>query len=222
MQRLLKRLRTLFTVSDLVPLLSKPAFRSHFINQAVWGIVLGCLPMAGAVARKTLLATDWQIGLVVAAPMLGLLISAAWSIRSTCRRPVQLVFWPQIIAGLLLLCVGIVKSAALFVWVFTAVSIMKSFPVPAYTTIMKHIYPQPVRGSLLSFINSRSYLVAVVFMLISGVILDWNPQMYRILFPFAGVASIISAFSIRGVKLKGVDLDKYRGKPSTYYMVKTT
>jgi len=198
----LKRLKVLISVSDMVPLLSRSAFRSHLHSRLFYGGVFAMYPMVRIIARKALDAPEWHIALLVAAPMIGFLIAPFWSID---KKPVSIVFGAQLAAGLLFIAAGFCTTSLGFALGFLAASIANALTHPPYASIMRSIYPQSVRASLVSFVNSRVFLVGMFFVLISGWLLDVNPLLYRIILPAAGAASIASAFCIRRIRLDDKD-----------------
>jgi MFS family permease len=202
MTPLIKRLKVLITVADLVPLLSRNSFRRHLHNRLFYGMVFAMYPMARIISRKALDAPQWHIALLVSAPMIGFLIVPFWNIE---KKPVTIVFWSQLVVGVLLIAAGFCSSAIFFALAFVTAFIANALTHSPFASIMRSIYPQSVRGSLVSFINSRVFLVGMLFVLISGWLLDINPLFYRIILPVAGIASIASGFCVRKIKLNHND-----------------
>ncbi len=201
MAAILKRLKVLISVSDRIPLLTRQIYRYHLYNRVIFGIVMGILPLAAVVARKTLAAPKWQIGLISAAPIGGYFITSLWSMAIERKKPIDYIFWPELIGGLILFTIAFSTASISFVIIYICFWMVYSLTIPAHTVMMRNCYPQPVRASVFSFITSRTFFVGIAFALISGKLMDINEHLYRVLFPVAGIASIAAAFCIRRIKI---------------------
>ena len=198
MTAMMNRLKVLISVADKVPLLSRNSFRYHLYNRLFYGAVFAMYPMARIISRRALDAPEWHIALLVAAPMIGFLIVPFCNID---KKPVTIVFWAQIAAGILFISAGFCSASFVFALAFLTAFLANALTHPPFASIMRSIYPQSIRASLVSFIHSRIFLVAMLFTLISSWLLDINPLFYRIILPVAGLASIASAFCIRKIRL---------------------
>ncbi len=202
MPGVLSRFKVLISVSDQVPLLSRQVYRLHLYYRTLFGMVIGLIPSAGLVASKALGASPEEIAMISAAPLVGLIISSLWSVRIERADPVKFLFWPLIIAGMIFIAIVFCTTSVSFVVSYLVFWLVHSITLPAHTAMMRSCYPQPVRASVLSFITSRSFFVAVIFALLSSWLLDKNSSLYRVLYPAAGVALIVGALFARKIPIK--------------------
>lgn len=88
------------------------------------------------------------------------------------------------------LVVGFVKGVPWLVLLFGVFWFLEVFPSPAYTRILQVIYPEEIRGKILSLVRLGMAVAVIAITPLAGWALDtWG---YQLLFPLAGVMGILS------------------------------
>src|SRR5262249_1640809 len=63
------------------------------------------------------------------------------------------------------------------------------------SSLYRVMYPKDLRGRVLGRLTFWTYLTLVPSVLVTGWLLDKSPQMYRVLYPLAGLCGLIGCFS---------------------------
>lgn len=91
--------------------------------------------------------------------------------------------------------------------------ILETFPSPAYTRIIQTIYPNHVRGQVMSVVRLGMVLAILLMTPLAGWALDnWS---YRIIFPLAGVMGILSTVLFARLEVDEGPLPPRQTKPLT-------
>ncbi len=161
-------------------------------------------PFVAVIARKTLHASALEISLLSVAPMAGYLLSLVWANIMEGRPKMPFAVWSWVIArALLVLCVAATRSW-LFVGIFAITSFIASVAQPAYSAVMKEVYPDNDRSKIMGY--ARVCTIAayvVVTALAAPLVKGYN---YRFVFPAAalfGVASALVFGRIKTTKAEG-------------------
>lgn len=176
-----------------------------------WDIVTGLLAgiyqgsiwtFVQRIARADLHATGAQMAWIVAAPAVGYLFATLWARQMEGRAKMPFVFWTWLFArGLFMGAIFLPLTTPLpFVALVCCTPILFSVSTPAYTSIMKDIYPDRHRGRLMSVtrigMNSCMFLSALVL----GRLLDRGVD-FRLVFVFGGACGAFSAWTFSRIPL---------------------
>ncbi|GGJ07586.1 MFS transporter [Alicyclobacillus cellulosilyticus] len=110
-------------------------------------------------------ASNFQVGLLTAAPAIGLLFSPLWANLLQGRRLKPFVVWPNLFARLSLAVVAVWSTP----WVFVAIALFINFlggvQAPAYAALVTRMYPPQLRGRLMGYVRVAmgSCLLPVTF-----------------------------------------------------------
>jgi hypothetical protein len=110
------------------------------------------------------------------------------------------VYWTWLVARGLFLLAPFIHTPALFVLLVCAAPIIFSVSNPAYAAIMKEIYPDALRGRLMSFVRIGVYFSMLGSSLIMGRLLD-HGLAWQTAFFIGGVFGALSAVAFRRIPL---------------------
>ncbi|MDX1932018.1 MAG: MFS transporter [Capsulimonadales bacterium] len=164
------------------------------------GVFMGMtMPFLTKIARGELQSSQNAIALMVAAPFIGNLFSPFWARQMEGREKIPFCLYSWSAARGLLLLMPLASTGPLFVLLITLMQIIGTVASPAYTSIMRDIYPDSARGRLMGYV--RVCLQAAMFLatLITGRLLDSGVS-YRMMFPVAGLFGIGAALAFRHVR----------------------
>jgi len=159
-----------------------------------WGLSLAFFPI---IARK-IGATSFQIALLTSAPFLGSLFTLYWSRLSNKTGKMKFLLRVKILARATIFLMVLAVNPWVFIAVVFLNALFEQAGSPAYTGIMKEIYPDSFRGRAMGYVASEQALSAIFACYIGGVLLD--RMSYRYIFPLAAVIGIYSLAHFRKIK----------------------
>lgn len=171
---------------------------SGIYQGAIWTFAL-------QLARDRLHASGFQMGLATAAPAIGYLFATLWArqMEGRSKLPFVTITW-LISRGLFVLTPLLLRGShrtELFVSLICITPILFSVSTPAYTAIMKDIYPDEHRGRLMSMVR----IGMAAAMLITAKLMGWWQEHggldYAWMFAIGGVFGIGTAFAFSRLRL---------------------
>lgn len=106
-------------------------------------------------------ASDFQVGLLSAAPAIGLLFSPLWAGMAENGRAKNYVVIPNVIGRLLIFIPALFTSPWVFVGIALAFHLLMGIQAPAYATLMTQIYPADIRGRLMGYVRVAMGLLMI-------------------------------------------------------------
>lgn len=197
-------------VADL-PAETRVAWFWDTVTGLLSGVYQGCIwTFVLRVARADLHASAYQIGIITAAPAAGYLFATIWARQMDGRAKMPFVYWTWIVArGMFLLAPGIgsvflarmcpgLSASSQFVLLVSLSPFVFSVSTPAYTAIMKDIYPDDKRGRLMSAVRVVSSLAALLTALSIGRMMDAGLN-YRVPFAIGGAFGALTAWTFNKI-----------------------
>ncbi len=161
-----------------------------------WGLSLAFFPV---IARR-IGATSFQIALLTSSPFLGSLFTLYWSRFSNKRSKMKFFLWVKILARVILFLMIFAINPWIFIVVVFLNALFEQAGSPAYTGIMKEIYPDSFRGRVMGYVAGEQAIFAIFACYIGGILLDRIN--YRYIFPLAALIGISSLAYFRKIKTK--------------------
>jgi MFS family permease len=121
------------------------------------------------------------------------------------RAKMPFVVWSWTLARGLLLLMALATRSLPFVMIAVATMFIGTVATPAYTSIMKEVYPDRSRGRLMGSIRMGLQAMTLVSTLIVGRLLDLTS--YRVVFPIAGLVGIVAAFAFSRIVTHPAETD---------------
>ena len=156
-------------------------------------------PFFARIARGELHAPETTIAVMTAAPFIGNLLSPLWARQMEGKGKLPFVLGSWIPARALLFLMPLATFPWLFVGLVSGVQFIGTISTPAYTTLMRDIYPDRQRGRLMGYVRVAAQTFTFLATLTAGRLLDHGIS-YRYLFPVAGLLGIAAAFSFSRVR----------------------
>jgi MFS family permease len=171
---------------------------SGIYQGAVWTFAL-------QLARGQLHATKLQMALATAAPAIGYLFATLWARQMEGRSKLPFVTLTWLISrGLFLLTPLLVRGAfsrEMFVLLICTAPILFSVSTPAYTAIMKDIYPDEHRGRLMSYVRVGMAASMLITARIMGHWQEHRGLDFRLMFAIGGVFGVGTAIAFSRLRL---------------------
>jgi MFS transporter, DHA1 family, staphyloferrin B biosynthesis exporter len=136
-------------------------------------------------------ASDFQVGLLVAAPAVGLLFSPIWAGMAERGKALSYVIYPNLVCRLLIFIPALFASPWVFVGIALCFHLLMGIQAPAYATVMTQIYPTEIRGRLMGYVRVAMGLVMIPLAYGVGLWIDKAGSLYPLL-----TAAITGAFSV--------------------------
>lgn len=170
------------------------------------GIYQGCVwTFALQIARGNLHATTSQMGWAVSAPAIGYLFATFWARQMEGRDKLPFITLTWLIArGAFALSPLLIRGAfaqEAFLALIILTPILFSVSMPAYTAVMKEIYPDDLRGRLMSYVRVGMMAAMLLTQRIMGDLQEHHGLDFRWMFAFGGVFGAMTAYAFSRLRL---------------------
>jgi MFS family permease len=118
-------------------------------------------------------ATDFQAGLLVAAPAIGLLLSPLWaSFIERSQKPLPYMIWPNLIGRALIILPAFFGVPVIFVAIALVFQLLMGVQAPAYAALIPRMYPPRHRGRLMGNVRVAMVLLMIPMAYLVGWWMD--------------------------------------------------
>lgn len=173
-----------------------PKVRDSY-NKDAWAGILSAVmsgltvPFVAIIAREQLKASVFEIGILTAAPAIGSTLSLYWAHIMKGRHTMAFGVWSWSISRALLLLTLLAVTSWSFVTIITLYWIINAAAGPAYSVLMKEIYPDSDRVRIMGYVRVCIVITSILIAAIAGPLL--KVVSYRFIFAIAGIFGIASA-----------------------------
>lgn len=188
-----RRFASPFRLPAELPPATRATYRLDLASNVLRGLFFGIFLLAGIIAKKALGASDLEVGLLAALPSASALFSVYWGHLAHGRRQRPFILWPGVLGRGLLVLTPLVRTSEAFVLLASASFVLASVGVPAQNGIYRLIYPQALRGAVVGSIRAGFLAGSIVAAMTSGLLLDHDAGLFRVLMPVAGVFGALSS-----------------------------
>ncbi len=192
-------------------ILEKRTFTLHLISQVFNGIAIGIILLQDVILKKTLGGSDFQV------MILSFLVSSAFLVsiygselvnRSRSRSKTILII--GITAKMFLIILPLFDNPVFYILCIAAGAYLDSLLLSIWNIVFKHNYTDANRSKLYSYASSLQTVFVVIVTTITGYFLDINGNIYKIIFPIAGVFGILVYWNL--AKMINLSMDDYKGR----------
>lgn len=146
-------------------------------------------------------ATNFEVGLLTAAPAIGFLLSPAWAGMMGNKSPKPYVLWPNLIGRLSVCVVALWLSPWVFVLVSFFINLLAGVQGPAYPALLTRIYPLDLRGRLMGYVRVAQCCLLIPLAYLVGRWMNVSGDTLPLIFgSFLGVLSILIFYGVREVE----------------------
>lgn len=143
-------------------------------------------------------ASELQVGLLSAAPAIGLLFSPIWAGLAERGRAKYYVAFPNLIGRLIVFIPAMFASPWLFVAIALLFQLLQGIQAPAYATLMTQIYPADTRGRIMGYVRVAMGLLMIPLAFTVGIWIDRSGSFYPLLFAaVTGSASMLLFMNVK-------------------------
>lgn len=201
--------------SERVPPEARNAYKKDAVAGMLGAVMMGLtMPFIAVIARKTLKASALELSVITMAPLAGSLLSILWANAMEGRRKMPFVFWSWIASRSLFFLAVFATNSLLFVAMFAVYCLVISVNSPAYSAILKEIYPDGDRGRIMGYARVCTVSVMIAMTAIAGPLL--HAVSYRWVFPFAALFGLAAACTFRRIPAKEATGDRNTPVPEFF------
>jgi hypothetical protein len=177
--------------------IERRTFTLHLISQVLNGISFGILLLQDVILKKSLLASDIEVTILIFLTSSSFLFSIYGAeIINRSHNPGRTVIIMGFASRFFLLIIPLFQSPAFFVLCIAAMSYLDSLIKPVWNVVFKHNYSEQKRSSLYSYAFSVYTVSLLAFATLLGFLLDIDYRFYKFFFPLAGIVDIIAYINL--------------------------
>lgn len=194
-------------------ILEKKTFRLHLISQAFYGLSFGILMLQDVILKKSLLASDFQVTMLIFLTSSAFLFSIyGTEIINRSNNQSRTIITMAVFSRLFLLIIPFFETPNFFIFCIAAMSYTDSLIRPSWNTVFKHNYSDEKRSVLYSYASSLYTIIVLVVTTFLGYILDMNYQLYKVFYPLAAIFDIIAYINLAKMIKMGKIFDETKNK----------
>lgn len=180
--------------------------RVESLFSAFNGIYMGLALFAAPIVAVTgVQANPLELTILVSAFPVGAFLGPLWATLGRRWGMQKLVTQMAIWANVPLFFLYWVQDPALFTVLITVSQLLNSAMRMGQSSLYRVMYPKAQRGRVLGRLTLWTYLTMVPSVLVTGWLLDKSHEMYRILYPLAGLCGLIGCFYYRMLHIPDAD-----------------
>lgn len=178
--------------SDRVPPQARRAYEKDTVAGMLSAAMSGLTwPFVAVIARDTLRASDFEIALLSMSGVAGHLFAIYWAKMLEGRRKMPFAMTAFSIARVPLLLICLANDHYKFVGLMIAANVLNSVAVPAYSALMREIYPDGDRARVMGYVRALNWVVIIAVTALASWLL--GVVSYKYVFPVAGLLGIAGA-----------------------------
>jgi MFS family permease len=195
----------------VLPPQTRTAWKWDLATGWLAGFYQGCVwTFVFRVARAELHASSAQMAWISAAPAVGFIFSAVWARQMEGRAKLPFCYWTWTAARGMFLLAPLIQTREQFVLLVCLTPLLFSVSNPAYTAVMKDIYPDAHRGRLMGAVRVVANLMTLLTALGVGWLLDRHYLEWRAVFFAGGAIGIVSAWCFSRIPIPPPSGDEAR------------
>ena len=172
--------------------------RAESFFSAFNGIYMGLAIFAAPVVAVTgVQANALELTILISAFPVGVFFGPFWATIGRRWGMQKLVTQMAIWANLPLFFLFWVEDAAWFTALITVSQLLNSAMRMGQSSLYRVMYPRPLQGRVLGRLTFWTFLTMVPSVLLTGWLLDKSHEMYRVLYPVAGLCGLIGCYYYR-------------------------
>lgn len=146
-------------------------------------------------------ASNFEVGLLSAAPAIGSLLSPIWAGLIGSKSPKPFVMWPSLIGRLSVFVVAAWLSPLIFVIVAFFINLTAGIQAPAYPALVTRIYPGQLCGRLMGYVRMAQGFFLIPLAYLVGRWIDANGDAKPLMLAsICGSLSVVVFWFVREVE----------------------
>jgi hypothetical protein len=190
------------------PMMARPSYAREVVTYSTFPVAVAMLEggVVGVLAKLVFDVSSFGFATIMAAPMFANLTSLVWAKLAHGRRKARFMAGVQalvllMVAGIALLPTGQAGAAGLIVMVVLGRCAIAGM-VAVRTIIWRANYRRHARAGITSRFLLITTLILAIAPLAGYVMLDFEPQLFRIVYPAAALVGAIGALSTSRIRVR--------------------
>jgi len=187
----------------------KKTFFLHLISQFFNGIVTGIIVIQEIILKKSLSGTNFEVTILIYLTSISFLFSIyGTEIIDRANNRSKIIFLIGALGRGSLILIPLFSNPWFYIAIITIMFIADALLMPSWNYIFRHNYTLQNRSKYYSYASSLSTLVLLVTSTVAGFLLDANNNIYKILYPVAGLFGILYYYEMSKI-MKIADSGKF-------------
>lgn len=184
-------------ISLEIKTIERKTFQLHLISQVFTGMAFGILMLQDVILKKSLLASDFQVTLLIFLTSSAFLFSIYGpEIINRSNNQSRMIISMAVFSRFFLIIIPLFETPVFFIFCIAAMSYSDSLIKPAWNAVFKHNYTSERRSTLYSYASSLLTITTLLVTTLLGYLLDIDFRLYKILFPVAGLFDIMAYINL--------------------------
>ncbi|MDQ3021017.1 MAG: MFS transporter [Bacteroidota bacterium] len=195
-------------------MLEKKTFHLHLISQVFNGLSFGILMLQDVILKKSLLASDFQITILIFLTSSAFLFSIyGTEIINRSNNQSRTIITMAVLSRLFLLIIPFFDTPNFFIFCIAAMSYTDSLIKPSWNTVFKHNYTDTKRSVLYSYASSLYTVIVLIVTTLLGYLLDLNYELYKVFYPMAGIFDILAYINLaKMIRMGKLNVEQSKNK----------
>ena len=160
-------------------------------------MAFGILMLQDVILKKSLLASDFQVTLLIFLTSSAFLFSIYGpEIINRSNNQSRMIISMAVFSRFFLIIIPLFETPVFFIFCIAAMSYADSLIKPAWNAVFKHNYTSERRSTLYSYASSLLTITTLLVTTLLGYLLDIDFRLYKILFPVAGLFDIMAYINL--------------------------
>lgn len=197
--------------SSSLHILERRTFTLHLISQVFNGIAIGIILLQDVILKKTLGGSDFQVMILtflVSSSFLFSIYGSELVNRSRSRARTILII--GVAAKFFLIIIPLFDNPVYYIACIAIGAYLDALLLSIWNIVFKHNYTDKNRSKLYSYASSLQTVFVVIVTTVTGYFLDINGNVYKLIFPIAGIFGILVYWSL--ARMITLSMDDYSGK----------
>jgi hypothetical protein len=187
--------------------IEQKTFYLHIISQILNGFSFGIFILQEIILKKSLGGSDFEVTLLIFLTSSAFLFSIYGAeIINRSRNQARTIIILGVFSKSFLFLIPLFENPGFFIFCIAAMSYTDSLIKPSWNVVFKHNYTDKKRSSLYSYASIFHVSSLMIVTTVAGYLLDFNYEIYKILYPLSGLLDIIAFINL--AKLIGMGQNK--------------
>jgi len=193
---------------DAQPLMVRPTYARELVTSMTMPASIAMIEggVVGILAVKVFNVSDALFATIMAAPMFAHLTSFLWArlARGISKVPVIVILMS--LSALCVASIGLVPQTPVGTWIFVGLMILARCLLAGVVTLRSAVwrnnYPREVRATVTGKLTLVSSIVVVVVPYLGYLCLDYEVELFRLVYPLSAILAVAGIYSFSKVRLR--------------------
>jgi hypothetical protein len=209
------------------PWLCRQSYRHELLTSLTMPMALSLVEgnVIGVLAQKAFGAGPIAFATIMGSSMFANLTSFVWARLARGRRKVRFINALQLAVLACIAAIALLPASEAGVWPLVGLIIASRCLIAGIVTIRstvwRHNYSRTTRASVTGRLANVASLIVAIVPLLGYIMLDRNPEAFRVIYPLSAVLAMIGVWAFSKVRLRGErELLRFETQPTSQPLAK--